>query len=386
MAAIHRSPPTVLEDPATVPKRLDLSLALSKIEQNAAPSQPPLVSESGLDFAARAQPATVLRADGPTDRGSLPRELPDESSRFSLPLYADVADRSPGIADPDLGVLRLRRPAKAGDTAGPQPPPPNCDPELGCLRLKEPLPLPPIVTAAPRAPVVYLIARIDYFRTSNLSSNQDPVTDGLTRPGLTLYASPMLGRDTYFVASATGNLLRYSTQSLQNTDELFFRAGILQRLSPNMFGEIGWSNQQLRLAGSSARTGFLNEHAIRLEISRRDQLAGKLSLNSFYQFRYSFADPIDRSRLTNALTLSLNYDLQPNLQLGLDYQLGLATFTQQQRRDVYHQVLGRLSYTILRNTQVSAFVGYGFGNSSDPAIRFNSLLVGVSVNLTLGLF
>ena len=158
-----------------------------------------------------------------------------------------------------------------------------------------------------------------------------------------------------------------------------------------MFGEIGWSNQQLfvsgdKLFGLPSGTRFLNEHAIRLELSRRDRLAEKLSLNSFYQFRYSFANPIDRSQITHALSLSLNYDLKPNLQVGLDYQLGSASFTQQKRHDLYNQVLGRITYAPLRNTQVSAFVGYGFGNSTDQAIRFNNLLVGVSVSLTLGLF
>ena len=306
-------------------------------------------------------------------------------------LQAEAVAQAPAIADPDLGILRLRRsPAKPGDAADPNPlPQPNCDPELGCLRLRDPLPLPPVM-ASSRTPVVYLLARADYFHNSNLFSNQNPVPDGLARPGVTLYASPSLGPNTYLVASATGSLLRYSAQSQSDSNELFFRAGILQRLSPTMFGEIGWSNQQLFIFSDKQAkppgTRFFNEHAIRLELSRRDQLTKKLSLSSFYQFRYGFADPINRSRITNALTLSLNYDLQPNLQLGLDYQLGLAHFTHQKRRDLYNQVLGRLTYTPVKNTQVSAFVGYGFGNSSDESVRFNSLLVGVSLSLTLGLF
>lgn len=360
-----------------------------------------MVSQSALDFTARAQTATHLGSPLGSPQGFSDRQLSQASlpASSSLPRPSELrselrSELSQSIADPDLGILRLRRspPDSEGDTPPPiKPLPANCDPELGCLRLREPLPLPPLQRAAPRAPVLYLIARGDYFRNSNLFSNLDPQADGLSRPGLTLYTSPSIGPNTYLVASATANLLRYSAQSQLNADELFFRAGILQRLSPTMFGEIGWSNQQLfvsgdKLLGLPAGTRFLSEHAIRLELSRRDRLSQKLSLSSFYQFRYGFADPIDRSRLTHTLSLSLNYDLQPNLQLGLDYQLGWASFTQQNRRDSYNQVLGRLTYTPLRNTQVSAFVGYGFGNSTDQSIRFNNLLLGVSVSLTLGLF
>jgi hypothetical protein len=353
------------------------------------------VSDSSVDWTVQSPTASTL---GPplAELSSLTADPTDylPSPRRATPvLQAETVEPTPAIADPDLGILRLRRSpsTQTGDAPNAQPlPQPSCDPELGCLRLRDSLP-PQATTAAPRAPVVYVIARTDYFHNSNLFSDQTPVPDGLTRPGLTLYTSPMLGPNTYAVASVTGNLLRYSTQSRLNSNELFLRAGILQRLSSNMFGEIGWSHQQLfvasdKLIGYPVGSRFFNEHAIRLELSRRDQLAKNLSLNSFYQFRCSFADPIDRSRITNALTLSLNYDLKPNLQLGLDYQLGLASFTQQKRHDRYHQVLGRLTYTPVKNTQVSAFIGYGFGNSSDPSVRFNSLLVGVSVNLTLGLF
>jgi hypothetical protein len=32
------------------------------------------------------------------------------------------------------------------------------------------------------------------------------------------------------------------------------------------------------------------------------------------------------------------------------------------------------------------FVGYSFGSSTDPTIEFNSLILGVSLSLNLGLF
>lgn len=309
------------------------------------------------------------------------------------PPAAVVSD--PTISDPELGVLHLQAsptlPA-VSDDLGQQKQQIRCasgaalDPELGCLPL-QPLPPPP----PPRQPFVYLLARTDYFRSSNVFSAVDPVNDGLIRPGLTLFAAPAIGRNTYLIGSIDGNLVRYNTQSQIDYNDLRFRAGIFQRLSPTMFGELGWSNQQLFIAGGKipglpVGTRFLNDHAIRLELSRRDQLNKRLALNTFYQLRLSFADPDSRSRLLNSFIASLSYDVQSNLQVGLDYQFALANFTVIQRDDKYHQVAARLTYTAFRNTQLNVFVGYSFGSSTDPTIEFNSLILGVSLTVSLGLF
>lgn len=342
-----------------------------------------------------------------------PAQLPSaDESRVDESTRSPVAQGSPPpprdgsdsqqktIADPELGVLRLQAPQNSpsdpGETTLGQnqldPNRPRCasgvepDPELGCLPLQALPPPPP-----PHQPVVYLLGRLDYFRSSNVFSAVDPVNDGLVRPGLTLFSAPALGPDTYFIGSIDGNLVRYNTQTQINYNELRFRAGIFQRLSPTMFGEIGWSNQQLFIAsdkirGLPAGRRFLNDHAIRLELSRRDQLGKHLALNTFYQLRISFADPDIRSRILNSVIASLSYDLQPNLQIGLDYQFALANFTVDRRDDQYHQLAARLTYTAFRNTQMNVFIGYSFGNSSDPSINFNSLILGVSLTVNLGLF
>lgn len=265
--------------------------------------------------------------------------------------------------------------------------PPPCrepDPELGCLDFQAP--------ATSAAPVLYLIPRLDFFRSNNILSGLDPVEDGLIRPfALTLLALPPLGRNTYFVASADIGLSRYFKLSQYDYNELRFRGGIFQRLSPTMSGEIGWSNQQLfiasnRLPGLPVGTRFLNDHAIRLELSRRDQLAKNLSLNTFYQFRWGFAIPQDRSRVINALFLSLNYDLTRTLQLGLDYQFSLANFTTIFRTDLYHQVLGRVTFNAFRNTQMSVYGGFSRGTSTQAGINFDSFILGVSMSVNLVIF
>lgn len=284
-------------------------------------------------------------------------------------------------------------PAIAADPGNPTPPPvlqecPNFDPELGCLRLQDPLfpGAPP-----PKSPVLYLVPRVDFFRSDNVLLGIDPVDDGLVRPSIGLLALPQLGPRTYIIASVDGAFSRYFQVPEFSYDELRVRAGILQQLSPVMWGEIGWTNQQLFIAsddlpGFPAGTRFLNDHALRLEISRRDQLAKRLSLNSVYQLRVGFAEPEERSRILNVLYLSLNYDLATNMQLGLDYQLAATSYTVVPRTDIYHQLLGRVSWTAVRNVQTSVYGGISFGNSTEPGIDFNSFVLGVSVSLNLAIF
>lgn len=300
--------------------------------------------------------------------------------------------------------------------ASPLGPSTSCDPELGCLRLKPaPLPLPTL----PKTPVAYLRAQLDYYRSSNIFAGIDPVNDGFVRPSVTFSFNPPLGPRTFLTTSVLGSLFRYSDQTVSNLDELQVSAALVQRVSPVMFVGLGWMNQKYRygsdiplevdIAGNITRTipagtRFFNENSVRLEISRRDRLSPKLSLSTFYQLRLIFAQPFstrpfysdglrdllgtteDRSRVLNTLVTSLTYDLSPNLQAGLDYQLAIANFTQQNRDDIYHQVSASINYMASRNTQLRIYGGASFGESSRSDINFNGFILGVSVSVNLALF
>ncbi len=303
------------------------------------------------------------------------RETPNLAQSTTLP----EPPAKPG--DAELGVI-IAKPAR------------ELDPELGLSRLQErilePRPLPSAVSAM-RQPSVYLIGRVDYFRTTNVFSGIDPISDGLIRSGLTLFYAPAIGRNTYLVTSVDGSLIRYGNLGFLNYNEVRLRAGVLQRLSPRTFGEIGWSNQQLFATKEGLRDAlrgdrFLNDNAIRFELSRQDALSTKLALNTFYQFRLSFADPNDRSRLINSFITSLSYSWSPNFQTALDYQVAWSHFTQQARDDVYHQLVARLTYTITPQSQFNVFSGFSFGNSSDSRIDFNSFILGVGIVLNVPLF
>ncbi|MDX2097525.1 MAG: hypothetical protein SFW36_07080 [Leptolyngbyaceae cyanobacterium bins.59] len=257
---------------------------------------------------------------------------------------------------------------------------PLIDPELGILRLQELEVQPP-----PRPqPSVYLLGRVDYLRSSNIFSGIDPIDDNLVRGGFTLWAAPALGPQTYFVASASGNVIRYFNQSQFSYNELLFTGGVYQQLSPRMYGQLSWVNQRLFTVESGEQ--FLDDHSIRLEVGRTDPIADRLNLDTFYQFRVSFADPSSRSRVINYFSLGLSYDVDPNWQAGLEYQISLTDFTQQQRNDTYQQVLGRLSYRLTPESRINILGGYSFGASSNSTVNFNGSILSVNISFSLPLF
>ncbi len=253
------------------------------------------------------------------------------------------------------------------------------DPELGILRLRE-LPAPP----PPSQPAVYLLGGAGYFRSNNIFSGVDPVDDGLFRTGLTLLAVPSLGPQTSLFASVGGNIFRYNDLSEYDYNELRFNAGIRQRIGNRSYGELGWNNRQLFSKDGGNR--FLNDHSAYLELGRRDLLAERLTLDTYYQLRLSFANPRDRSQVINSVGASLSYNLSPSLLLALDYQFAFADFTQQEREDKYHQLLARMNYTLSPNSRLYLFGGKSFGSSSDSEIDFDGLVFGLGVDFSLTLF
>lgn len=334
-------------------------------------------------------------------RSPAPTPTPDFNDAF---LESTVAQ-----GDPDLGELQVEeseRSSPASDKIPLEEPsqPPLSDPDLGELQVEDsgqddlgdiiidelPAPAPP--RPRPRRPkVVYLQGRLDYFRTSNVFSGIDPIDDALFRSGLSLLATPRLGPRTFLIAGMDGNTVRYANEVRINYDELRFRAGVFHQLSPRMYGEIGWTNQQLFFGGDNlgqtfSGERFLNDHAIRLELSRQDPLSQRLMLTTFYQLRLSFAEPESRSRLINSFFASLSYTILPTLQAGLDYQFALADFTQEDRQDRYHQVLLRLTYKLSNQTRLTAFGGYSFGGSSVSTIDFDGGIFGISLSINLPLF
>lgn len=340
-------------------------------------------SETALEWS-----TPVPTLENSTDSQPSPPDSPTDTRNPESPPTLAQADETQLDVDPELGTLRLRptpdpnlNPPRTHDGAG--------DPELGVLRLQEsPAPDQPTEPDRPetsRYPSVYLLGGINFLRSDNIFSSQvDPVGDSLFIPGLSLYAQPQIGSDTYLVAAASGYLFRYVDFSDVDYNELRLRVGIRQILSPQMYGEVNWINSQLFDRSDGDR--FLDDHAMRLLLVRSDAIAPRLSLDSFYLFRIGFANPPDRSRISNSLGVGLAYDVTPDLDVALDYRVSWTVFTEDDRDDFYNQVTASVIYDLTSRTQLSAYGGFSFGDSTRSDINFNSGVFGLGINFALPLF
>ncbi len=328
----------------------------------------------------------------------------------SIQISQSVLDRSP--VDPEIGVLRMT-PAPSDPELGTlrtdevvvQPKSGATDPDLGILRLQERATpeIPIAIPTPPKQPSAFLIARTDYFKTSNVLSSVDPVDDGLIRAGITLFYAPAIGRRTFLVTSIDANLLRYAKigrvngGASSNYDELRFRAGIFHRITPRLSGEIGWSNQQLFRSATGLQQifggdRFFSDQSIRVELSRQDTLSPRLALGTFYLFRWSIADPnnatstLRSSRVYNTFISTLSYSVSPKLVTALDYQFTWTHFLQQDRDDLYHQLAARVTYTVSPRAQLNIFSGFSFGHSSERTIDFNGFIFGAGLVFNVPIF
>lgn len=320
----------------------------------------------------------------------------------------EVAQADENKPDPELGDLRMAPvpDSELGDLKiqpiAADPPVGASDPELGTLRIQQRTTpeLPIALPERPRQPSAYLLLRADYFNSSNVFSDVNPIGDGLVRTGLTFFYAPSIGSKTFLITSIDANIIRYerlgqfqSTSDIEslNYDELRLRAGIFHRITPRLSAEVGWSNQKLFTSGRGLEQffsgrEFFGDNSIRFELSRQDALSPQLSLNTYYQFRWSLANPVDRSRILNSFIATLGYNFSRNFQTAIDYQFTWSHFTDLARDDLYHQVLGRATYNLTPRTQVNLFSGFSFGHSSNQRINFNGFLFGAGIVFSLPLF
>jgi len=362
------------------------------------PSAAVTLSETRVSFAEPAKPDEFL---------SLPQTPDPDLGIIQIEEDTAPATSPPDIpqpSDPDLGIMQIEEeprfdPGLPQDPNNPQLPIyppfiiqpnqtdqcPDPDPDLGCFKIEFPPP--------PRPKRVFLSAGVSYTQRTNVLAGIDPVNDGLFQTGLVLYGAPPIGSRTFLEFTAAANIIRYSQEVDFDYNDLFFSLGILQRLSPTMYLGLGWSNQQLfqandNLANFDRPKGqrFLNDHAVRAELRRQDKLANRLFWNTYYRFQWTFSDPDDRTRAINLLAAGLTYDIQSNLQLGLDYTFVVTNYTNIDRDDLYNQITARLSYIMFRNTRLAFFAGYSFGSSTDPTIDFDGFVFGVGLNVQIGLF
>ncbi|NEO72321.1 hypothetical protein [Moorena sp. SIO3H5] len=293
-----------------------------------------------------------------------------------------VSERSSGSSSTkvvDRSQTSQAKPASGDNSSNSDSNANDGDPELGVLRLRL-QEKPP----TPRKPTVYLQGRVSYFRSDNIFAGVDPVDDGLLRPGVTLLAVPSLGPDTKLITSVSGNLVRYGDRSQLDYNQLKVNLGVRQKLLKRTYGELGWSNQQLFKQEGGDR--FAHYNSLYLRLSRRDWLAKHLALNTSYKLTLRFADPDTRSKISNVFRASLAYYPYPRFKAALSYQLALSDYTERERDDDYHQLVGRVSYNISSNSQIYLYGGQSFGSSSNSRINFDGTVFGTGMSFNLPLF
>jgi hypothetical protein len=292
----------------------------------------------------------------------------------------DEAEEEPSPPDPELGVVQVRELQE--------------DSDLGILRIRDqPASLPQVDQPAPK--IGFLLARLGISSSDNILLGFNDVGgltgDTFVRPSLSLVMYPSLGPQTTFIAVADVGLQRYVSQSSLNYDDLRFRVGVRQGLTPRSYGQVILGYQELFRPGFN-RARFFKNTSLGLTLGRRDPLARNLTLDSYYlvQFNgaqsFSGSTTIDFSRFFQSAGAYLSYNINPQLQVGISYQLNLIDYTAQDRYDTFQQVLGQVSYRITPAVRLSLYGGFNFGQSSEPQIQFNDTLLGAAIEARVPLF
>ncbi len=284
--------------------------------------------------------------------------------------------------DPELGILRLRETEtqpiedltiqETLDAVG--------DPELGNLRLRD-RPIEPI----PDPPIVFAFATAGYFRSDNiLLDARDPVTDGIFRTGVGLVAIPELNEDTLLIAAVEGSLSRYDDLSDLDYNDVRLQTGLRHYFSDDLYASLDWTHSQLFDEGTDDR--FLTDNTVRLALDGQVFLSERSELAGFYQVRFSFTDPRDRSRMIHSIGTSLNHILADDLTVSLDYRLNWTDFLERDRQETVHQVVAELTYDLNDIVRFILFGGYSLGQSSEPTVDFDGAVFGVGIDVQVPLF
>lgn len=334
-------------------------------------------------------PAATSAVAGP-NRSTSPRRYSRELAQADADGDRDSADQDDDpdadlTPDPELGVIQVRSLVE--------------DTDLGILRIRAQPEIPAQVAQQPRPKIGFLTARLAIAASDNVLFAVNDV-GGLTgdtflRPSLGFALYPSLGPQTVFIGTADLGLLRYASQSALNYDDLRFRVGVRQGLTQRSYGQLTFTYQELFRPGGN-RGRFFKNTALGLTLSRRDPITPKLVLDSYYLVQFNgaqsrtetFSGPVtnDFSRLLQSAGGYLGYDITPQLQAGLSYQLNLIDYTAQDRYDAFQQMLGQVVYRLSPTVRLSLYGGVSFGRSSEPRVQFNDTFFGAVIDATIPLF
>ncbi|MEA5448478.1 hypothetical protein VB780_07870 [Leptolyngbya sp. CCNP1308] len=339
--------------------------SLNPTARDAIAPDPALATNAYLTAAAALAPATPAAPALPPPPAPLAQLDPSDD---------------PLAQDPELGVIQVRSLLEDND--------------LGILRIRD-QPQIPVATARPPAKIGFLSARLAIASSDNILLAVNDV-GGLTgdiflRPSVAFGVYPSLGPQTALIATADYGLQRYGAQSSLNYDDLRLRVGLRQGLTPRSYGQLIFTYQELYRPGGN-RGRFFKNTALGLTLGRRDPITPRLALDTYYLIQFNGAQSTssgtatDFSRLFQSAGGYLGYDVTPQIQAGISYQLNFIDYTAQDRYDTFQQVLGQVVYRITPNLRFNVYGGVSFGRSSEPRVRFNDTFFGAAIDATIPLF
>jgi len=175
-----------------------------------------------------------------------------------------------------------------------------------------------------------------------------------------LSANPILGTNTRLSARLSGDLVRFVDDDGYNSINALL--GIQQAFDENVFGELGWSYRQLYGLGSR---DDLSEHSARLNLNITESLSSQTFIRASNNLAGIFANPDERSRVSNTLSITLSHQLVPRLNGLLNYSFVYEDFTQEDITAIRQQVSSQLIYQLNQEFYVGASASYLFGDAVD---------------------
>ncbi len=236
-----------------------------------------------------------------------------------------------------------------------------------------------------REPIGQLFLRSSILTNSNVTGTEFEQAGDITFINQARFLlTPKLGPDTRLIATAQAGLTRFAEEGDGNYDAFGYSIGVQQRLTRGTFAQIGWMQDYLFDTDDGNR--LLKDNSARLLIGRQDQLGEKLRLDSSYELRTRFTDPDERSRISNSLGLWLRYNFTSAWQGTMGYRFMINDYTQTERFDTLHQLQATTTYAMSKDTFLTGYASYLFGNSSEAMVDLENFSVGVSLGVNLPLF
>ncbi|MFB6276614.1 MAG: hypothetical protein ABEI32_10790, partial [Halothece sp.] len=211
--------------------------------------------------------------------------------------------------------------------------------------------------------------------------------------GLFLMATPSLDANTNLMAYGGGNLVRYGNNNSLEYNSLNFGLGLQRQFNSQVFGEVSWRHNRLYDAGNGNEIvstndsdAFFVDNVIEVSLQRRDRVSDQLTLHSGYALAGHIVNPDELSYISNEIDLALRYQLTPQWESELGYQVTLDGFTNADRTDFQQQLQGTITYHPSDQFFIEGLVAYRFGDSSLDGIDPEAFRAGIRLGYDLGLF